>query len=433
MLHIGIDDTDTNEGGCTTYIASILIESLKNSGYKLADYPYLVRLNPNIPFKTRGNAAICIRINNGDDKIIEIAIETINKLKIFDKESNEEKPQPVICFYTGEITKELENFYRKCLIDVVEIEEALQLVNKYKIKYFNFRKGIRGIIGALAAIGAQLREGYTYELIAYRKPDQRSLIRPINLEKIKELDEKFRDITFHNIDYERNRLLITPHGKDPILYGIRGKEPETLIKFSEAIGAKEYIDRITIFKTNQGTDVHLKLAKGKKMFKPYCVVNEVFEVIEKPLIIKGGHVLLKVKSGNNVLTAAIYKESGQMNKLARFLSKGDIIEIGGGIRKDPELTINCEKIIVKKLAKIYREENPYCTNCGSKMESEGDGKGLRCKKCSYSIPFYFKILIEEKRPLKENTLLVPPPRSRRHLSEPVNPYITRLKKFQEFF
>jgi len=154
MLHIGIDDTDTNEGGCTTYIASILIESLKNSGYKLADYPYLVRLNPNIPFKTRGNAAICIRINNGDDKIIEIAIETINKLKIFDKESNEEKPQPVICFYTGEITKELENFYRKCLIDVVEIEEALQLVNKYKIKYFNFRKGIRGIIGALAAIGA---------------------------------------------------------------------------------------------------------------------------------------------------------------------------------------------------------------------------------------------------------------------------------------
>jgi tRNA(Ile2)-agmatinylcytidine synthase len=423
MLHIGIDDTDTNEGGCTTYIASILIEKLNNAGYSLADYPYLVRLNPNVPFKTRGNAAICIRINNEDDKVSEIVVETINELKIFDKETNEEKPQPVICFYTGHITKELENFYKKCLIEVVGIEEALQLVQKYKIKYFNFRKGIRGIIGALAAIGALFREGYTYELIAYRKPDQKSLIRPINLEKIKELDGKFKDITFHNIDYERSRLLITPHGKDPILYGIRGKKPEALIKFSEAIGAKEHVERTTIFKTNQGTEVHLKLAKGKKIFKPYCVINEVFEVVEKPLIIKGGHVLLKVKTDSKIMTAAVYKESGQMNKLVRFLSKGDIIEIGGGIRKDPEMTINCEKISIKKLAKVYREENPYCIYCGSKMESEGSGKGLRCKKCSYSIPFSFKILSEEKRILKENILLVPPPRSRRHLSEPINPYI----------
>jgi Predicted DNA-binding protein containing a Zn-ribbon domain len=418
MLHIGIDDTDTTEGGCTTYVASILIENLKKAGFDLFDYPYLVRLNPNIPFKTRGNAAVCIRIIAKNKDVIPIITDTIERLKIF-KDIDGEKPQPVICFYEGNITHELEEFYKRCLIEVVDIKDALKIVEKYNIKYLAFRKGIRGLVGAVAAIGALFKEGYTYELIAYRKMDQKSLIRPINLEKVKELDIQFKNFTFHNLDYGKNRILITPHGKDPVLYGIRGKDPEVLLKFSEKLGIKEYIERIMIFKTNQGTNIHLKVAKGKKLFKPYCVVNETFEVIEDPIVIKGGHVLIKVKSDGNVMTAAVYKESGKMNILARYLKKGDLIEIGGGIRKEPFLTINCEKIVVKKLAKTYKEINPYCITCGSKMESEGKGKGLRCKNCSYTIPFSFKLLIEEKRPLEENLILVPPPRSRRHLSEPI--------------
>ena len=60
-LHIGFDDTDSPNGGCTTYIAAILVKKFKNLGFYFSDYPNLIRLNPNVPWKTRGNGAICLR------------------------------------------------------------------------------------------------------------------------------------------------------------------------------------------------------------------------------------------------------------------------------------------------------------------------------------------------------------------------------------
>ena len=55
LLHIGLDDTDSPEGGCTTYIGARLVEELDALGVRFTDYPNLLRLNPNVPWKTRGN------------------------------------------------------------------------------------------------------------------------------------------------------------------------------------------------------------------------------------------------------------------------------------------------------------------------------------------------------------------------------------------
>ena len=62
ILWIGLDDTDSKKGGCTTYIGALLIRRLKRLGLRLAGFPRLIRLNPNCPFKTRGNAAIALRL-----------------------------------------------------------------------------------------------------------------------------------------------------------------------------------------------------------------------------------------------------------------------------------------------------------------------------------------------------------------------------------
>ena len=62
-IHIGIDDTDSVSGMCTTYLASELI--LEFNECDVIGYPRLVRLNPNIPWKTRGNGAICLRFGKG--------------------------------------------------------------------------------------------------------------------------------------------------------------------------------------------------------------------------------------------------------------------------------------------------------------------------------------------------------------------------------
>ena len=40
-------------------IVDILIKKFK---YNFIDFPLLIRLNPNIPIKTRGNGSVCLRI-----------------------------------------------------------------------------------------------------------------------------------------------------------------------------------------------------------------------------------------------------------------------------------------------------------------------------------------------------------------------------------
>ncbi len=60
-MHIGLDDTDSTKGGCTTYLAALLVEELGKFHVEFTDYPGLIRLNPNVPWKTRGNGALCLR------------------------------------------------------------------------------------------------------------------------------------------------------------------------------------------------------------------------------------------------------------------------------------------------------------------------------------------------------------------------------------
>src|SRR2546428_12343543 len=65
VLWIGIDDTDSLQGMCTTFLATEIVRDLTRD-FDLIGYPRLVRLNPNIPWKTRGNGAVCIRIGEGE-------------------------------------------------------------------------------------------------------------------------------------------------------------------------------------------------------------------------------------------------------------------------------------------------------------------------------------------------------------------------------
>ena len=76
---IGIDDTDSTAGMCTTFIAKELCGKLDVSGF-----PRLIRLNPNIPYKTRGNgaAALNVKTANNEEKIKKIVLETVEKNEI---------------------------------------------------------------------------------------------------------------------------------------------------------------------------------------------------------------------------------------------------------------------------------------------------------------------------------------------------------------
>ena len=62
IIHIGFDDTDSPKGMCTTYLAYRIVNQLKKERVDFLDFPRLIRLNPNIPWKTRGNGAVGIKI-----------------------------------------------------------------------------------------------------------------------------------------------------------------------------------------------------------------------------------------------------------------------------------------------------------------------------------------------------------------------------------
>ena len=84
MLHIGIDDTDSLDGGCTTWLITEIIAELQE--FDLIGPPRLVRLNPNVPWKTRGNGALALIFGEGIDS--EEAVGYIGGKKILMFESN---------------------------------------------------------------------------------------------------------------------------------------------------------------------------------------------------------------------------------------------------------------------------------------------------------------------------------------------------------
>jgi len=421
-LHIGLDDTDSPHGGCTTYIAALLVEKLHKLGASFSDYPGLVRLNPNVPWKTRGNGALCLRIiceEHLQEDLKECVIRTVEEHADFSYKGTD----PGIVFLPGDVPSEIEEFAKRAIIGLVEKDEALSLIKKYNAEALGFKRG-RGIIGGLAAIGEQLKSDYTYELIAYRTSENRGTPRRINASSVIEMDRKLGQLVFSNVDYETGRILITPRGPDPVLYGIRGETAEAVRLGHELVVSEEPIERWVIFRTNQGTDAHLRRAVSISEVKPYSPVIVSGEVSENPRVIKGGHVIFKVRDETGEIDCAAYEPTGALREAAKKLTRGDFVEVYGGVRPASPanpMTINAEKIRVLRLAPLRVCQNPLCPLCGKRTKSMGRGKGFECKKCGFHSRSLRKIVIEKERQLKLG-LYVTSPRSQRHLTKPLSRY-----------
>jgi tRNA(Ile2)-agmatinylcytidine synthase len=425
-MHIGFDDTDSTEKGCTTYIAALIIENLQKLPINFFDYPNLIRLNPNVPWKTRGNGALCLRVlieDNLVEEVKQIVVQTIEK----NSDLANKGTDPGIVFLHGEIPDYLETFAQKTVQNLVKKFDALNLIERLGAEYVFFKKG-RGIIGALAAIGSYLKEDHTYELITYRIPEKRGTLRKICASSVFNMDAKMNNLTFNNVDKTTNRILITPRGPDPILYGIRGETPEAVWEAHKLVKLKESIERWIIFKTNQGTDAHLKKTVYIKEVKPFQSVIVQGIVANKPRIIRGGHIIFEIQDKTGKIDCAVYKPTGLCN-IMKKLFLGDFIEVSGGIRiiSEKPITINLEKIIVKKLVSDIILKNPFCPLCESKMKSMGKGKGFECKKCGFHGPKMKKKLLINERSI-ETGMYITAPRSQRHLTKPFVRYGLEKKK-----
>lgn len=422
-MHIGLDDTDSTRKGCTTYVAALLVEKLGKLGAGFIDYPNLIRLNPNVPWKTRGNGALCLRIRcdaNAESEIKETVIDTVEELSDFGFKGTD---PGVVFFERREIPGEIRIFAKAAVTGVVNLKDALKLLAKSRAEAVGFKNG-RGIIGALAAVGETLQGDHTYEIIAYRVPENCGLKRKVDEASIFEMDEATAPRTFNNVDIEKKRVIITPRGPDPILFGIRGETPEIVKKAFGMVSPLEPVERWVIFRTNQGTDAHLKRIQKLSDVKPYSPVIVRGTVSADPKIVPRRHVIFSINDEGNRVDCAAYEPTGALRKVTRELIAGDCVDVYGGVRapsRNRPLTINLEKIRVLKLAPKVVCSNPVCPICGKRLKSMGRNQGFRCEKCRSRYPSAEKVKTAVQREIRKG-LYITSTRSQRHLTKPFRRY-----------
>jgi len=425
---LAFDDTDSPEGMCTTYLAALVLEELRE--YDLIGLPRLVRLNPNIPWKTRGNAAICLPLGeaSGQGKLCgslhgeniryysngkpvdprELVARTskvLEKVAKFDCEQT----NPGIVAANKRLPPAL---YWEAVRGIVPLKRVEHLLRESGAAWKKYKKG-RGVIGAAAAVSWRPRDR-TWEVIAYRSPKRFGTPRKIDPRSVIAMDKGTR-ATFNNYDYENGHIAIAPGSPCPILFGIRGDSARELLR-ARAMIKGEPPDKWLLFLTNQATEDHI-VSRRVSELEPMMSARVRATVAAHSTTIAGGHVFVRVSDGDEI-DAAFYEPSRSFREIARQLLPGDEVTLYGSVRKVPR-SLNVEKMQVRALVDhLTKVRNPVCSDCGKSMGSMGLNQGFRCKKCGAKAGPEAAEWILAPRALKPGWY-EPPVASRRHLHKPI--------------
>ncbi len=414
----------------------------------LIGYPKLVRLNPNIPWKTRGNGAICLQVGKGTSQesvigaihgepcysfqeLLEVD-EGVDKCQLLERatkviehnaELSAKNTNPGIVVLDAQVSLP-DNLYWQTVREVMKLDHIKNILENSNAVFKGF-KNSRGLIGAAAAISwAQFisvtpKVDKTYEILSYRKKARWGTPREIDEASVIEMDTRVGN-TFDNYDHHNSHINIAPNSPCPVLFGIRGEAPEVLHGALKLINS-EVVDQWLIFETNQGTDDHLQSSSISEV-RPYQSVITEGNIVTEPRTINGGHVIVAIADAENdtngKIDCAAYEPTKGFREIVKQLKPGDQVRIYGSIRAEP-LTINIEKLEIINLAdQTVKTANPKCPDCGKSMKSIGSGKGYRCRNCAIKLPETSAIWDKVDRELKRGIYEVPVC-ARRHLSKPL--------------
>jgi len=398
---IGIDDTDSPQGMCTTYLGAVLARRLIREHMQVRE-ARLVRLNPNVTFKTRGNAAVMLDVEGDPDRAFAIACTIVEELADFSCENT--NPGVVVTERQPDTA-----FYRKAVTDFCTIEEAAAILDETGARYRGW-KNRRGLIGATAAVASELSDR-TSEILIYREPDRFGTPRSVDRQSLFDAEAATFPHTWDTVDRVNDVVVCVPHTPDPVLFGIRGESPRWVM------AARQMIESETpgleqIWVTNQGTDAHLlgstigKLREGLS----YRVSGTVADL---PKTGPGGHVSFTIRDGDHAVRCMAYEPTKNFRQVVRQLMPGDEVIAAGSYKKG---SINLEKMQVVSLTRQMSTRPPLCPACNKRMTSDGRNKGYKCKKCGSRSDT--PDVQEISRTLETGWYEVPPT-ARRHLAKPL--------------
>lgn len=409
MTVVGLDDTDSRTAGmCTTYLAAVLADRLATAGATVTRR-LLVRLNPAVPHKTRGNAAVAVHTDAAPDTAASIAAELIDDHAI--TEDTETTPGLVVAPGDPEtVPADVAEFTQRAVTDHLSVATARDQAANAGYHTREWGAG-RGVIGALAAVGAwSERDEWTVEHIAYRHPDQRGTEREVDHASIVTAADAAYPNAWDTIDRTADELVCVPHTPGPILYGIRGESRAAVESVAEAI-TSEPIERTALFYTNQGTDDHLQSVPLPALEDGHAY-RTTGTVASPPTTQEGGHVFFTIVEDGTEVRCAAFEPTKRFRDRVRDLRTGDRVTVCG---ECTDGTLKLEKFAVR--TRVTTEAvTPTCPECGRRMESAGTDQGYRCRDCPTTAPGKVDRRID--RTLEPGWYEVPP-RARRHIAKPL--------------
>jgi tRNA(Ile2)-agmatinylcytidine synthase len=275
---------------CTTYLGAVLVRRLEERQL-LVTKASLIRLNPNVKFKTRGNAAICIEAE-GDPKVaFATACGCVEELAEFDAAQTE--PGVVVAEQMPPV-----EFYERAVRDFCTIPEALDALEACGALYRGY-KGGRGLIGATAAVACELADA-TFERLAYRDPAVRTAKRNVDRDSLFLAEERTYPRTWDTVDRENGLVVCVPHTADPVLFGIRGATAADVAEARSFVRSETPAVEQT-YVTNQGTDAHLVPGRigALEDGRSYWVAGTV---AAPAVTAKGGHVAVFLTDSGGLRT-----------------------------------------------------------------------------------------------------------------------------------
>ena len=366
-MFIGLDDTDSPQGMCTTYLAMHIARAIQDAGGRVSDMQ-LVRLNPTIPYKTRGNAALCIEAHDVNPEwVYRSARELI--VRYSDLTCENTNPGLVICSM-----RPLPDFYRQAVTGFCTVEEAREAVAPVAL-YVEGWKCERGLIGAVAAVAAQFSDE-TWEILVYRSPASWGTKRFVDTDTLVLANNVTRPHTWDTYDEIEEVAVCVPHTPDPVLYGIRGDSPFAVVRAVGCVSA-ESMEDLCLFRTNQGTDAHI-IDADEYPLREGCSYKISGTVMSDPITGVGGHVRIEIGYDGRSLPCMAYEPTKSFRTIIRGLIPGDRIEAYGSYVRH---TLNLEKIHVICCLEKRIVQAPVCEQCKKRMTSNGTGKGYKCRKC----------------------------------------------------
>jgi len=424
MTVIGLDDTDSRTRGmCTTYLAARVADAIVDAGGQVTR-TLLVRLNPAVEHKTRGNAALAIHT---DLPVTEATERTVDLIESFAVDADARtSPGLVVADDDPEAVPDaVAEFASRAICDQLSLATAVDIADAagYEHRGWAGESDIvgRGRIGALAAVGAWAAvDEWTYEQIAYREFDRCGSPREVDLDSVFAAADREYPIVWDTVDREAGQAVCVPNAPGPILYGIRGDDPDAVARVADVIEG-ETVERTRCFVTNQGTDLHLQAGTLGSLHDGVAYrVDGV--VTEPPETREGGHVFFTLGSpagdsgedGSSDATAdcVAFEPTKRFRDRVRSLRAGDRLTVCG---EYSDGTIKLEKFAVRALHRTERV-TPTCEDCGRRMKSAGREQGYRCRDCGTSAPG--KVPRQIDRELEQGWYEVPPA-ARRHIAKPL--------------